>query len=266
MSLGHRKTLRGIWRLSQPLINSKVADLGRLPAYYFRYLRDWKRFQALGGEAPFEELAPNLFDRQNTQSGAGHYFYQDVWALNKLAELGPAEHHDIGSRFDGFVGQATAICPIICYDIRPPNFRLPRFEFRQGNILSLPLEDQSVRSLSCLHVGEHIGLGRYGDSLDPKGTWKALKELMRVLAQEGQLLLSLPIGRERVCFNAERIWHPNRAIEALQELTLVEFKAVDDRGEFQENISPQELVNAKYGCGLYCFRRGSKSEYKPSSS
>jgi len=255
MSQRQRKSLRGIWRLSQPLVNSKAVDLLRLPAHYFRYLRDWKQFQALGGEASFYELAPSLFDREHTQSGGGHYFYQDVWALNKLAELRPIEHHDVGSRFDGFVGQATAICHVICYDIRPPNFRLPRFEFRQSSILSLPLEDQSVGSLSCLHVGEHVGLGRYGDPLDPKGTWKALKELMRVLEKGGQLLLSLPIGRERVCFNAERIWHPGRAIEALQDLTLVEFKAVDDEGEFQENISPLELINADYGCGLYCFRR-----------
>ncbi len=241
--------------MSRPLVNSKSSDLVRLPAHYFRYLREWRRFQAMGGDAPFDELAPSLFDRENTQSGAGHYFYQDVWALNKLAELRPTEHHDVGSRYDGFVGQATAITKIISYDLRPPNFRLPRFEFRHSDILSLPLQDQSVSSLSCLHVSEHVGLGRYGDSLDPGGTWKALKELMRVLARGGQLLLSLPIGRERVCFNSERIWHPNRPVEVLTDLTLVEFKAVDDSGRFRENISPSELLNANYSCGLYCFRR-----------
>jgi len=255
MSLAHSKPLRGIWRLSRPIVQSKYVDLLKLPASYVRYLRAWKQFQALGGEAHFEDLAPSLLERNNKQSGAGHYFYQDIWALNKLAELRPSEHHDVGSRLDGFVGQATAICHVICYDIRPPNFKLPRFEFRQSSVLNLPLTDQSIASLSCLHVGEHIGLGRYGDDLDPDGTCKALKELMRVLAKGGQLLLSLPIGRERVCFDAERIWHPERAPEVLSDLRLVEFRAVDDEGEFRDDIAPSQLCKADYSCGLYCFTR-----------
>ena len=210
----------------------------------------------MGGQADFDELAPCLFDRDpDTQSGGGHYFYQDIWALNKLAEFKPSEHHDVGSRFDGFVGQATAICPIVCWDIRPPKFKLPRFEFRQGSILSLPVPDRSITSLSCLHVAEHIGLGRYGDTIDPEGTAKALNELMRVLAPSGQLLFSMPVGEEKVCFNAQRIWHPEKPISILKELELVEFNAVDDNDNYLENISPMELANSKCSCGLYLFRR-----------
>ncbi|XHR80496.1 MAG: DUF268 domain-containing protein [Gloeotrichia echinulata GP01] len=210
----------------------------------------------MGGEAPFDLLAPCLFDSDpNTQSGGGHYFYQDIWALNKLAEFKPVEHHDIGSRFDGFVGQATAICPIVSWDIRPPNFQLPRFEFREGSILNLPLPDRSIKSISCLHVAEHIGLERYGDELDPQGTIKALQELMRVLSIGGQLLFSMPIGKESICFNAQRIWHPEKPIEVLNELQLVEFKAINDANIFLENVDTSDLVNAKYSCGLYRFIR-----------
>ena len=210
----------------------------------------------MGGQADFDELAPCLFDRDpDTQSGGGHYFYQDIWALNKLAEFKPSEHHDVGSRFDGFVGQATAICPIVCWDIRPPQFKLPRFEFRKGSILSLPVPDRSITSLSCLHVAEHIGLGRYGDTIDPEGTAKALNELMRVLAPGGQLLFSMPVGEEKVCFNAQRIWHPEKPISILNELELVEFKAVDDNDNYLANISPMELANSKCSCGLYLFKR-----------
>lgn len=208
----------------------------------------------MSGEAPFEELHPNLFDKTPaTQTGRGHYFYQDIWALMKLAELKPSLHHDVGSRYDGFVGQATAICPVISYDIRPPNITLPRFEFQHGSILALPLKDESVRSLSCLHVAEHIGLGRFGDELDPDGTTKALRELARVLARGGQLLFSIPIGRERVCFNSHRIWHPEKPIALFPDLRLVEFKAVDDAGEFRESVAPADFAAADFSCGLYCF-------------
>jgi SAM-dependent methyltransferase len=155
-----------------------------------------KNFREAGGATAFAELSPQLFDlNPATQSGGGHYFYQDIWALRKLAELQPEEHYDVGSRLDGFVGQATAICPVICYDIRHPSFQLPRLEFRVGSILDLPAPDNSIRSLSCLHVAEHIGLGRYGDAINPQGTEKALQELMRVLAPGGQLLFSIPVGR-----------------------------------------------------------------------
>ena len=208
----------------------------------------------MNGAAPFAEIHPQLFDKSSaTQTGWGHYFYQDIWALRKLVELKPEIHHDVGSRYDGFVGHATVICPVISYDIRPPNFTLPGFEFRYGDILDLPLADGSVRSLSCLHVAEHIGLGRFGDELEPDGTARALHELSRVLMKGGQLLFSMPIGRERVCFNAQRIWHPEKAIELLPELELVEFKAVDDAGHFREDAAPADFAAADCSCGLYRF-------------
>lgn len=250
------RLLRGLWRLVQPFRQASLSSWPKLPLLYLNYLRDWRRFKELGGNASFAELVPALFDRSsNSQSGGGHYFHQDIWALRKLAEFNPSEHHDVGSRFDGFVGQATAICPVICYDIRPPGFQLPRLEFRIGSIHELPAPSSSILSLSCLHVAEHVGLGRYGDDLDPEGTEKALKELMRVLAPGGRLLFSIPVGRERVCFNAERVWHPERPLEVFNELRLGEFKAVNDRGEFLEDVRPEDLSNANYSCGLYCFSK-----------
>ena len=52
---------------------------------------------------------------------------------------------------------------------------------------------------------EHIGLGRYGDSLDPKGSEKAIAELKRVIKKGGNLYISVPIDKEnRTFFNAHR--------------------------------------------------------------
>jgi len=255
---GARSIFRGLWRLIQPLRSMPVTGWWRSPASYGRFLTDWKRFRDLGGRADFSLLAPIFADRgAPTQLGRGgaHYFFQDIWALKHLAAFAPDVHHDIGSRLDGFVGQATAVCPVVYWDIRPPGFDLPDLQFRHGDILNLPLESGTLKSLSCLHVAEHVGLGRYGDTLNPEGTTLALKELSRVLAVGGRLLFSIPVGREETWFNAQRIWPPQRPIEICRELRLLEFSAVDDFGTFREKSRPSDVSEASYACGLYLFEK-----------
>jgi SAM-dependent methyltransferase len=248
---------RGVWRLVQPLRDPRGGNVLRTARHYHRYLSEWQRFRALGGEAEFEELHPSLFDLDSiTQSGGGHYFYQDVWALTRLATLSPARHDDFGSRLDGFVGQASAICPVRYWDIRPTTVAVPGLFRAQANLTRLPLRDGSAQSVSCLHVAEHVGLGRYGDELDPDGTSHALNELVRILAPGGQLLFSLPVGRERTCFNAQRIWHPEHPIAVIgKSARLEEFSAVDDGGQLRLDVRPENFATAKYACGLYRFTK-----------
>ncbi|NDC42314.1 MAG: DUF268 domain-containing protein, partial [Chitinophagia bacterium] len=56
----------------------------------------------------------------------------------------------------------------------------------------LPFESDSIPSLSCMHTIEHVGLGRYGDQLDPQGDLKAIAELKRVVQPGGDLLFVTP--------------------------------------------------------------------------
>ena len=189
------------------------------------------------------------------QTGGGQYFYQDIWALNKVARNGHAYHVDVGSRIDGFVGQATAIKPVVFVDIRPRPLALDRFSVVAGSILRLPFRTESIPSLSCLHVIEHIGLGRYGDPLDPLGPERAAAELKRVLAPGGELYIGVPVGRPTVQFNAQRILAPDTALGLFGDLELVEFSGIDDAGTFALEVAPASLAACDYGCGLLHFRR-----------
>lgn len=199
-------------------------------------------------------LAPCLTENTETTKFDAHYFYQDIWAFKKIIKARQESHVDVGSRID-FIGFLTAITKVTFVDIRPLMAVLENLDSRKGSILCMPYEKDSVKSLSCLHVAEHIGLGRYGDDLDPLGTKKACAELQRILAIDGNLYFSLPVGKPRTCFNAHRIHSPRQILEYFDGLTLVGFSGIDDHGNFRENISPNSLAEANYSCGLFHFTK-----------
>jgi hypothetical protein len=102
-------------------------------------------------------------------------------------------------------------------------------------------------------VLEHIGLGRYGDPLDPDGHVKAAGELSRVLAHGGDLYVSVPVGRERVCFNAHRVFSAATVKELFATLELQEFALVDDAGRFAPGADAAAAEAQEYACGLFHF-------------
>jgi hypothetical protein len=229
--------------------------LKNIPKYwkFFSELRQYERMEG-AEKVSRSDLYPCLDDRTSSTSFDTHYFYQDIWAFRKIFESGTKTHVDVGSKVD-YVGFLTTITKTTFIDIRPLITDLPNYESKRGSILDMPYKDGEIPSLSCLHVAEHIGLGRYGDPMDPLGTVKACKELQRVLGPGGNLYFALPIGKPRVCFNAHRVHSPDQILEYFSELKLVEFSFVNDKGNFLLNADPAEGRNAKYGCGLFHFTK-----------
>lgn len=229
--------------------------LKNIPKYlsFFSDLRQYKRMEGAEDIAA-RNLYPILDEKTSTTAFDTHYFYQDIWAFRKVLESGVKSHVDVGSKVD-YVGFLSTITQVTFIDIRPLITDLPSLDSKSGSILGMPFTDGSVTSLSCLHVAEHIGLGRYGDPLDPLGTVKACRELQRVLAPAGNLYFGLPIGSPRVCFNAHRIHSTDQILEYFSGLKLVEFSFVDDKGRFKQNVPLESARDAKYGCGLFHFTK-----------
>jgi SAM-dependent methyltransferase len=219
---------------------------------YLAYLTELRRYERMpgGAKVSWRDLYPCLHDKTATTSFDTHYFYQDVWAFGNIVRGGAPEHVDVGSRVD-YIGFLTAVTKVTFIDIRPLEAQLDNLANLSGSILSIPYPDDSVPSLSCLHVAEHIGLGRYGDPLDPLGTAKACAELRRVLAPGGNLYFGLPVGRPRVCFNAHRIHSTGQILRYFEGLALREFSFVDDAGRFTADADMASADGAKYGCGLF---------------
>jgi SAM-dependent methyltransferase len=162
----------------------------------------------------------------------------------------PRSHVDIGSSI-GLIAVIGAYVPTVFVDYRPLKVSIEGLFPVAGDSLALPFTDNQLASLSCLHVIEHIGLGRYGDPLNARGTHLAAMELARVLAPGGKLYLSTPVGYERTQFNAQRIFNASSILAMFEGLRLEKFSLVDDAGHL---IQPADVAlgeTCQYGCGLF---------------
>lgn len=223
--------------------------------YVLRYFRHWRQYEALSGQKLFlKESYPCLGDSVTSTPFDPHYFFQAAWLARRLNKHQPMKHVDIGSDIR-MVNTLSAFVPMEFIDFRPLQVNLSGLECSAGNITQVSRPSNSIASLSCLHVVEHVGLGRYGDPIDPEGSRRALGELQRLVARFGRLYLSVPVGRERVCFNAHRVFDPRTIIGMLAGLRLLEFSLVDDSGSFQEFVSPDRAADLEYGCGLFVFEK-----------
>jgi hypothetical protein len=222
---------------------------------YPRFFRDRKAYGRMSGERLLRhEDNPQLLDWSETSPYDPHYTYQDAWAAREIFHRQPARHVDIGSRIS-FVAGLAAFVPVTFIDLRPLEVAIPGLESRPGSILALPYDDESVESVSTLHVAEHIGLGRYGDPLDPDGIAKAAAELARVLAVGGFLYFSVPVGRPHTAFNAHRVLDPEAVVRLFPSLRLDGFAGVDDDGVFHDDLEPAALAGCEWACGFYRFTR-----------
>lgn len=229
-----------------------------------KYLADFLRFRTLakvaGLPGPSLSRIRPITDEATKETGFDtHYVYHTGWATQVLARTKPARHIDIGSSLY-FVTNAAAICPITHYDYRPPKLAMPGINVGAADLLNLSFADNSIASLSCMHVVEHVGLGRYGDTLDPAGDRRACAELARVLAPGGQLLFVTPVGQEAIQFNAHRVYSYAGVLALFPGLKLKEFALITDKRDpegavFVPNADPARVANQRYGCGCFVFEK-----------
>ena len=235
-----------------------IKRLDKLIPLYIRLLIDWNQFNKLSqdNKAKFRDIYPQLWDKTKTTSFDAHYLYQALWATEKILSLKSNIHLDIGSQIQ-FATTLGIIKPTIYLDFRPIRVTNNNFLSSAGNILNLPFKNNSIESLSCLHVIEHIGLGRYGDGVNPNGHIHGINEIIRVLAINGNLLISTPIGKKRVCFNAHRIFNPFDFVSFFPKFQLLEFSYVDDQGTYHEYASLQDATDQQYACGMFWLKKQS---------
>ena len=230
--IGFLKALRQYTIVKAPynLIRLLAAQHGANPFLWIipfsRFVRDYRKYVSLGSNQGFRtsvrDIYPCLTDRTAVTPIEPTYFFQDAWAARKLFQIRPKHHHDVGSSVKT-LSIISQYVPTTMVDIRPVEIHLNDFHFMAGSILALPFQDLSIESLSSLCVVEHIGLGRYGDELNPWGSEQAIAELKRVLMKGGHLLISVPVDTvSRIYFNAHRAFTRRHVMELFKDMTLME--------------------------------------------
>lgn len=212
----------------------------------------------IGPYYPIDERA----DEAGTMSGG--YFHQDLYVAKQLFEKKPSKHIDIGSRIDGFIAHVAVFREIEIFDIRPIKSHVKNIIFKQADLMLLPPEMENYcDSISALHSIEHFGLGRYGDPVDYEGHIKAIKNITKILKSNGIFYFSIPIGKQRIEFNAHRVFHIDYIWNLLKPYyKLITFSFIDEKGDFHEDIqindkriNPDLMTMYEYGVGIFVLRK-----------
>jgi hypothetical protein len=227
---------------------------------YAGFLNDFRRFKRLSKKQ--DRVSVRFKDRhvclkeKTAESGFDrHYIYHTAWAARAVARIRPKYHIDISSSLY-FCSIISAYVPVRFYEFRPPALALDNLTVETADLLKLPYETGSVQSISCMHVVEHAGLGRYGDPIDPDADCKAIGELTRVCAIGGSVLFVVPVGKPRIAFNAHRVYSPRAICGYFAPLSLRQFSFIPESfSDGPPSIVPEGDVEAHRaeGCGCFWF-------------
>lgn len=237
-------------------------SIGRLPAFY-KDLFNIRKQKGSDRAFPFGRMYPILTEG-SSEAGvmSGHYFHQDLFVASRIFINKPERHIDIGSRTDGFVAHVAVFRKIEIIDIRKQISTVKNIVFTQADLMMLPAElINSCDSISSLHAIEHFGLGRYGDPIDYNGHFKAIENITKMLKPGGCFYFSVPIGEQRIEFNAQRVFSVKYLIDLFENnFILKQFSFVDDKGDFHENVKVEEPSISQnfgcyYGCGIFELKK-----------
>ena len=224
--------------------------------FYFRDLSLLKKQKGDDVSFVFGKKYPILSERfVDGGTMSGHYFHQDLFVAKEIFKEGPVKHVDVGSRTDGFIAHLAVFRKVEVLDIRQLDSKVDNVSFRKADLMK-PAEGMInyCDSISSLHAIEHFGLGRYGDPIDYFGHLKAIKNITSILKKGGVFYFSVPIGKQRIEFNAHRVFSVKYLLGLFEEdYSLVSFSYVNDAGDFFENVELSDSgVSANFGCSYGC--------------
>ena len=159
---------------------------------------------------------PVFYDRQTLDkliaaaaAGETNYYGETDTFLFECLSKYPVTNKSVA-----IIGSAKPWYEAIClaYGGAPVTIDYNKIESNDNRLTLLTVDEcknkaakfDAVFSISTF---EHDGLGRYGDPIDPDGDLRAMRYVRdNLLNDKGLLYLSVPVGLDRIFWNAHRIY------------------------------------------------------------
>ena len=225
------------------------------------YIKDFIKFKKKGGKIRNIYMCLEDFNKNSTEF-KNQFFHSDLLISQKIFENNPTNHLDVGSRIDGLVSHLASFRSLDFADIRNVDLK----PHKNINYKKIDIGDENLViskkyfSVSSIGVLGHIGLGRYGDKIDPNGHFKAFKNIANLTENLGVLYLMVPVGIEGTEFNSHRVFNASSIINYFININfdLIEFSFVDDLGELHLNTNFEDTKNLNFGGGIFILRKNEK--------
>ena len=232
-----------------------LAFIRGMPYFLATYHEIKRQARQSARDFPFGKIYPFLEDRyQESGQASGHYYHQDLLVAGKIFGNGPVKHVDVGSSTN-FIAHVASFREIEVLDIRKSKSSHQNIISKQCDVMA---EDFDLAdycdSVSCLHVLEHFGLGRYGDRVDYNGHLSGWENIGRMLKKGGKFYFSVPIGKQRIEFNAHRVFSIRYLLSLMERKYRIDsFSYVDDAGDLvKDAVLEPALIDSNFGCSYGC--------------
>ena len=176
---------------------------------------------------------------------------------------GPGKVLDFGSGTSrlGLVA-AQAGFQVTCIDLRNNNdwyFFHDNLSFIQGDFLKINFVPKSLDLIINCSSVEHAGLsGRYGVTEDDiEGDLKVMDKMRSLLKLEGEMLLTVPVGKDNVFKPFHRVYGEERLPKLLQGYKVKKknywIKNDQNRWILADEQTAFRVKSSLYFCALGCF-------------
>lgn len=137
------------------------------------------------------------------------------------------------------------------------NYSFENFRFVQGDFNSLDINEKFDAVVLASTV-EHVGLsGRYNSPEDVDGDLKMMQKIKDLLLEDGEVILTIPVGKDVVFKPFHRVYGSDRLpklladFEVLEREFWVKFDKIKWEKVSQQRALTEEGSDCYYGLGLF---------------
>lgn len=196
------------------------------------------------------------------------------WILSQMPS-GPGEALDFGPGGSSLgLTAAQRGFRVTAIDLAPVKwlYTHPNLQFIHGDILKLALPKNNFDLVINCSTIEHVGLaGRYGVTEDNSdGDLEAMKRISELMIPEGIMLLTIPVGEDKIFAPMSRIYGCQRLPRLLQCYTVEEeafwikdsqnrwiLSGKDDALKFKASAGSRNPLRNVYALGCFVLRNTS---------